>query len=124
MVQTRYQEAHQTDMDAMWANFIKTKVNSFIKWDLVRFFHNNPYAVETADNIARFIARDIATVKYELDELSRLGVVEATVKSKSVVYRFTGSSELREQVDDFIKACHNYDFRVQAINAIINSRKF
>ena len=30
------------DMAPQLLEFLKTKVNSFVKWDLVRFFHENP----------------------------------------------------------------------------------
>ena len=30
------------DMDPALLDFVKVKVNSFIKWDLVRFFYENP----------------------------------------------------------------------------------
>ena len=42
------------DMDPVLLDFVKTKVNSFVKWDLVRFFHENPHTADTVDNIAKY----------------------------------------------------------------------
>ena len=48
--------------------FVKSKVTSFIKWDLIRFFHENPNTVDTAENIARYAGRHITAVEPELEE--------------------------------------------------------
>ena len=42
------------DMDPQMLEFLQTKVNSFVKWDLVHFFHDNPHTTDTAENIARW----------------------------------------------------------------------
>ena len=39
------------DMDPPLLDLVKTKVNSFIKWDLVRFLRENPNTADTAENI-------------------------------------------------------------------------
>lgn len=119
MAQTRSAEGNQLSMDAIWADFLKTKVNSFIKWDLVRFFHNNPYTVDTADNIAACVARDTDTVRAEMDELVRAGILEASEKAQGFIYRLTTTPETRQLVENFIKACHDRNFRVEMINVII-----
>ena len=36
------------DMDPELLNFLRTRVNSFVKWDLIRFFGENPYPTDTA----------------------------------------------------------------------------
>ncbi|NIV33844.1 MAG: hypothetical protein GWN58_31675, partial [Anaerolineae bacterium] len=38
------------DMDPPLLELVKTKVNSFIKWDLVRFLRENPNTADTAEN--------------------------------------------------------------------------
>jgi len=43
------------DMDPQLLDLVKTKVNSFIKWDLVRFLRENPNTADTADSIAKYI---------------------------------------------------------------------
>ena len=57
------------EMDPTLFDFIKTKVNSFIKWDLVRFFYENPHTVDTANNIAPYIGRKVSQVKLALEAL-------------------------------------------------------
>ncbi len=61
------------DMDPRLLELIQTRINSFIKWDLVRFFHDNPHTTDTADSIARYTGRDVRTVEPELLQLARDG---------------------------------------------------
>ncbi len=124
MPQPSYAEDSKTDMESVWLEFLKTKVNSFIKWDLVSFFHNNPYTVDTAENIASFIARDSQTVQEEMNELVRDGVLETAEKTQGFIYRLTTTPETRQLVDEFIMACHDRNFRVQMINVIISLGNF
>ena len=58
------------DMNPQLLKFLQTKVNSFVKWDLVRFFHDNPHTTDTADNIARYAGRSAETIRSELTELT------------------------------------------------------
>ena len=57
------------DLDPKMIEFLHDKVNSFVKWDLIRFFHDNPHAADTAENIARYTGRDILAISDELAEL-------------------------------------------------------
>ena len=64
------------DMDPPLLDLVKTKVNSFIKWDLVRFLRENPNTADTADSIAKYVGRNVATVEPELRELVNGGIME------------------------------------------------
>ncbi|MCK4471807.1 MAG: hypothetical protein KAW49_08490, partial [Anaerolineae bacterium] len=62
------------DMDPRLLEFLQAKINSFVKWDLVRFFHDNPHTTDTAGNIARYAGRSVETIRPELAELAQGGV--------------------------------------------------
>ena len=51
------------DMDPPLLDLVKTKVNSFIKWDLVRFLRENPNTADTAENIAKYVGRNATEKK-------------------------------------------------------------
>jgi len=106
-------------MDRVWETFLRYRVNSFIKWDLVRFFYDNPHTVDTAENIANTIGRDARTVQRELDGLVSADVLEATNLNSGRVYRYSNNAESRRLVADFMRACHNREFRVKAIQHVI-----
>ncbi|MCS6837089.1 MAG: winged helix-turn-helix domain-containing protein [Anaerolineae bacterium] len=111
-------------MESKWVSFLQTKVNSFTKWDLVRFFHDNPYAEETSDNIAQALGRDPKVVSRELAELAQVGVVEQVRVPNYEVYRFTSSDDVRQLVKAFMEACRDRQFRIQAINHVIEGLHF
>jgi len=107
-------------MNSTWKKFIQNKVNSFIKWDLVRFFHDNPHTRDTASGIAQFIGRDQATIEAELKGLVDAGVLTIHKMAEVQVYHLTTDHKIRQRITEFVAACHNREFRVQAIQHIIN----
>ncbi|GAB4452005.1 MAG: hypothetical protein M5R40_24810 [Anaerolineae bacterium] len=111
------------DMDPKLLEFLRTKVNSFIKWDLVRFFHDNPHTTDTAENIARYAGRDPRTIESELIELTRSGVLEMQQVSNYKVYTLATDAEMRALIDRFILACDDRQFRVKAIYHVIRGMK-
>jgi hypothetical protein len=117
MVQS--QSVSSPDMDRVWETFLRYRVNSFIKWDLVRFFYDNPHTVDTAENIATTIGRDTRTVQRELDGLVSADVLDANTVGGGRVYRYSNNPESRRLVADFMRACHNREFRVKAIQHVI-----
>ncbi len=111
------------DMDPQLLEFLKTKVNSFVKWDLVRFFHDNPYTTDTADNIARYAGREIGMVERELADLAAEGVLQMNVIGGLGVYSLATDARMRELINRFILACDDRQFRVKAIYHIIRGMR-
>jgi predicted transcriptional regulator len=102
-------------------DLIQTRVNSFIKLDLVRFFHDNPHTTDTADSIARYTGRDARTVEPELVQLARDGVLEMEDLTGMRVYTLTADSDVRDLIRRFIQACDDRQFRVKAIYHVIRN---
>ena len=117
MVQTSNEVS--AEMSAVWEQFLQTKVNSFIKWDLVRFFHDNPHTTDTAENIAQYVGRDAKIVLRELDGLVKSEVLQTESVSGQRIYRLSDSEETRRQIREFVAACHSREFRVKAINQVM-----
>ena len=111
------------DMAPQLLEFLKTKVNSFIKWDLVRYFHENPNTTDTAENIARYAGRDVTVIEGELDELVGAGVLERQRIGDLQVYSLVSDVEMRSLVEQFIRACDDRQFRVKAIYHIIRGMR-
>ncbi|HKZ85621.1 MAG TPA: hypothetical protein VJ793_18440 [Anaerolineae bacterium] len=111
------------DMDPELLDFLKTKVNSFVKWDLVRFFYENPNSTDTADNVARYVGRDVSAIEVELGELVGTGVLERSRVGDLWVYSLVSDAETRKRVDQFILACDDRQFRVKAIYHIIRGMR-
>jgi len=111
------------DMDTQLLEFLQTKVNSFVKWDLVRFFHDNPHTTDTAENIARYAGRSVETIRAELRELARDGVLEENQLDDMTVYSLVPDRETRDLLEQFVKASDDRQFRVKAIYHIIRGAR-
>ena len=114
---------HGNDLDARLLAFVREKIDTFVKWDLVRFFHDNPYAADTAANIARFAGRDPLIVEQDLDALVGCGVLEVNPAGDLRIYRYVKDQQTRDLIRSFVSACDDRDFRVRAINQVIESRQ-
>jgi hypothetical protein len=111
------------DMDPGLLKLLQNTVNSFIKWDLVRFFHDNPHAADTAANIARYIGRDARTVVADLDSLADAGVLRANDVPGTRVYALSTDKDVQNQVQKFLLACSDRQFRVKAIYHVIRAMR-
>lgn len=124
MVQATSSSYVTAEMNESWKDFLHEQINSFVKWDLVRFFHDNPHTADTADSIARVVGRDNATVKRELDGLVGSGLLQVKQVGGTSIYTITTNSKLRERIRAFITACHDRQFRIQAINHMMNGMSY
>lgn len=111
------------DMDPEVLEFLKTSVNSFIKWDLVIFFFENPHTTDTIDNIARYIGRDATVIKNDLEDLVRSGVLEQHSAGDLTVYSLTKDTQVREKIKHFVSASDDRQFRVKAIYHLIRGTR-
>lgn len=105
--------------DAKLLDFVRQKLNSFVKWDLVRFFHDNPFAADTAENIARYTGREPYLVQNDLITLAHDGIVQVNLIAERQVYRLGKDPDMRELIHNFVLACDDRDFRVRAIHQVI-----
>ncbi|HSJ54093.1 MAG TPA: hypothetical protein VLC52_10160, partial [Anaerolineae bacterium] len=111
------------DMDPPLLDLVKTKVNSFIKWDLVRFLRENPNTADTAESIAKYVGRNAATVEPELRELVNGGIMEVKSVEGMPIYTLTTDASTRELLDRFIAACEDRHFRVKVIYHIVRGMR-
>jgi hypothetical protein len=107
------------DMDPEVLEFLKTAVNTFIKWDLVIFFYKNSNTADTADNIARYIGRDTGMIEGELEELTFVGVLQRRLTGQLRVYSLTVDSQVRDRLQHFVSASDDRQFRVKAVYHLV-----
>ena len=100
-------------------DFVRFTVNSFIKWDLVRFFHDNPHTKDTADTIARYVSRDSESVSRALNGLVESNILTCETYNNVEVFALTSDESTRGLVGSFMEACHDRQFRVSAIRHVI-----
>ncbi len=111
------------EMDPDLLDFLQKRVNSFVKWDLVRFFYENPHTTDTAENIARYAGRNPDTVRAELEDLAAKGVLVESRLGEMTVYSLTNEPEVRDLIRRFVEASDDRQFRVKAIYHIIRGMR-
>jgi DNA-binding transcriptional ArsR family regulator len=111
------------DMDTRLLDFLRNQVNSFVKWDLVRFFHENPHTTDTAENVARYAGRDPGAIEKELSELAESGVLHRERVGGMTVYSLATDQAMRDLIEQFVLACDDRQFRVKAIYHIIRGMR-
>lgn len=116
-------DSSKANLDSAMQEFLRKKVTSFIKWDLVRFFHDNPHTKDTAENVAGYIGRDVESVQGALKGLVTSGVLQEEALSGFQVYSLSDDDLTRQSVSRFMEACHDREFRVQAIHQVIQNMK-
>ncbi len=109
------------DMDPRLFSFLKTRVTSFVKWDLVRFFHRNPNAADTAGNIAGYAGRDPESIERELVELVEASVLDQEMVGEMAVYSLVTDQEMRDLIEQFVLDCDDRQFRIKVLYHIIRS---
>jgi hypothetical protein len=103
------------DMDPDLFDFLTTYMDSFIKWDLLRFFHENPHTIDTAENIARYAGRTAADVQIGLQSLAQQGLLDEITMDKMLVYMLKPDPTLRARLEQFIEATKDREFRRKVI---------
>ena len=111
------------DMDPDLLAFLHAKVNSFVKWNLISFFYENPHTTDTAENIARYAGRNLETTRTELSELAAQGVLAENRLGEMTVYSLPSDPEVRNLIKRFIQASEDREFRVKAIYHIIRGMR-
>jgi hypothetical protein len=119
------------DMDPALLDFVKTRVTSFLRWELLRFLHENPGTADSAANIARYTGRSLEAVRPELDKLVESGIMTKRVlghvdaasadKPATEIYTFGPDQQTRQMIETFVTACQDRHFRIKAVYHIIKN---
>lgn len=95
--------------------FIDSKLDSLAKWDLLQFFYHQPDLVAPAPRIASLTGRDLRKVERSLREMAAAGLLDVQERSGVRVYYLSENRETRLQIEQFVMACDNRQFREAAI---------
>ena len=110
------------DLDPRLLELLRTGINTFIKWDVMRFFHANPHTAEAAETLAGQLGRDVRVVEPELRELAQAGLlVTEELMADVPVYALTTDGHTVALLDSFMGACADRQFRLKATYHIIRS---
>ena len=109
------------EMDPRVLDFIKQHVNTFTRWDLIRFLCENEKTEDTAENLARYIGRSSQAIRREVDEMTAEGILTRTATGSVPVYMLTNDAEIRQIVATLVKSARERTFRMKLVYHILRA---
>lgn len=81
---------------------ITTLVSDLIGVDIVTFFVRNPYAYDSAENLATRVGRQVAQIEPILENLANAGLLKATDLDSIRVYELTDAPHRRQTLQQYV----------------------
>lgn len=107
------------DIDPRLLDLLRTRLTSFVKWDVLRFFHEHPQITDTAENIAHSTGRDLRAVEPELAQLARHNILEMELLTGLRVYTLSDDPATRQLIHEFFTACDDRRFLLRVIYHVL-----
>ncbi len=107
------------EMDPELWDFLERYVDSFVKVDLLHFFHTHPHSVDTVETIAHATGRDETTLQRELDDLAISGLLRRMQMGELTLYALVASQQVRQRLQHFIEANRDPRFRTRLIYYLV-----
>jgi hypothetical protein len=107
------------DLEPAMLDFITTNVNSFNKWDLIRFFYENRQTTDTAENIAHYAGRTVAVMEQELEALVESGLMVKRGLNGASTYSLGSNEKTGALMSKFVSACEDRYFRIKVVYHIV-----
>ena len=82
-------------VDAETLEFIQKYLTSYTKWEMLKYFAENPTATETARSLARRLNKDVRQITEAFKSLARTGIVGNGQGSEDAAYSLTADESQR-----------------------------
>jgi hypothetical protein len=109
------------DMEPDLLSFIKKHVNSFTRWDLLKFFYQNPGAWDTAKSLANCIGRRAERVEAEVVQMAQEGLLRRDERGAEAVYTLTQDAETLTLVEQLVSGSRERTFRMKLVYHILRA---
>jgi len=109
------------EMDQRVLEFIKKHVTTFTRWDVIKFCHENPHTVDTAENLARYVGRAVEVIQQEAEEMTTEGIFQSTSKGGRTVYSLTDDPEIRRLITALVEGAQERTFRMKLVYHILRA---
>ncbi len=109
------------DLEPTLLDFIKTNVNSFIKWDLLKLFYANRELIDTVENVAKYTGRSVVMIEPELADLVESGLIVKINLAGLPVYALTSDEIIWTSINNFISAGEDREMRIKFVYHILHN---
>ncbi len=79
-------------------------LDSFVKWELLRFLHDNPDTAATVEELARYLGRDETQLKPAARALALAGILSQIDLGLEYAYTLTPDEDLRRLVAHLVQS--------------------
>jgi predicted transcriptional regulator len=110
------------NLDPQVSRFVDEYVDSFITWDLILFFHENPYTVGSSSSIAMSIGRLGSDIEPYLERLADRGVLTREFRSGEggeTIYAYKPEPDFERMVMEFKKALKDRASRLIIVSKVL-----
>ena len=114
-------------LDDDFESFIKKYINTFVKWELVQFFHNNETKFYSVNELAQKLNRSSKTLKSEVVELEEKGLLKESEEQElsfQLIQDDTNDKKaLLALMKCFVEFCETREGRLRVIYKILKDGK-
>jgi hypothetical protein len=103
--------------------FIAKIADSFVKIELIKFFHHNPHFLGKIGDISLAIGRDPKKVSKGIDDLVLQGVIKKNGQKSAAIWSYAPEASMDKKITQFIKAYEGPDLRQWIVNQVIRGGK-
>ncbi len=91
-------------IDPEAADRLLPHVDSFVKWELLRFLHDNPETAATIEDLARYMGRDETELKPATRALVNAGLCRHMESAIGSAFAITDDESLRQMISHLVNA--------------------
>ncbi len=110
------------NLDPQVGAFVEEYIDSFISWDLILFFHENPYTVGSPSSIAMSIGRLGSDIEPYLEKLADKGVLEREYRGQGgseTIYAYKPEPDFEKMVIEFKRALKDRASRLIIVSKVL-----
>jgi predicted transcriptional regulator len=110
------------NIDVSVNQFVDEYIDSFITWDLILFFYENPFTVGSPSSIAMNIGRLDSDVQPYLEKLVEKGIVTRETPTRDgaeIIYSYKPNDEFEKKVEQFKKSLRDRTSRLMIVSKVL-----
>ncbi len=110
------------NIDPQIGVFVEEYIDSFISWDIILFFHENPYTVGSPTSIAMSIGRLGSDIEPYLERLADKGVLTRELRSgegTETIYAYHPEPDFERLVIEFKRALRDRASRLIIVSKVL-----
>lgn len=110
-------------IDPRLLRLVREEINSFTKWDVLKFFRDHPDQPETINHVAAYCGREESVVEQAVTELARKGFLIRQHVGGLTVYTQSTKPNKEELISLFLSSCEDPALCVQAIAELVREEQ-